>query len=87
MITLRMDSRLPHVEKIGNVTIYRIGFTFAKELQKYLFPITGFSFTGKIVIAGNIVVCPKTPNFQVFTPDTDEDNLRIVSSSCIISSV
>lgn len=42
MITLRMDSRLPHVEKIGNVTIYRIGFTFAKELQKYLFPITGF---------------------------------------------
>jgi glycosyltransferase involved in cell wall biosynthesis len=42
MITLRMDSRLPHVEKIGNVTIYRVGFTFAKELQKYLFPITGF---------------------------------------------
>lgn len=42
MITLRMDARLPHVEKIGNVTIYRIGFTFGKELQKYLFPITGF---------------------------------------------
>ncbi|MBP9701593.1 MAG: glycosyltransferase family 4 protein [Candidatus Pacebacteria bacterium] len=42
MITLRMDSRLPHVEKIGNVTIYRVGFTFAKELQKYLLPLTGF---------------------------------------------
>lgn len=41
MITLRMDARLPHVEKIGNVTIYRIGFTFFKELQKYLFPIIG----------------------------------------------
>lgn len=42
MITLRLDPRLPHVEKIGNVTIYRVGFTFAKSLQKYLFPITGF---------------------------------------------
>lgn len=42
MITLRLDSRLPHVEKIGNVTIYRVGFTFAPQLQKYLFPITGF---------------------------------------------
>lgn len=42
MITLRLDPRLPHVEKIGNVTIYRIGFTFLKQLQKYLFPITGF---------------------------------------------
>ncbi len=41
MVTLRMDSRLPHVEKIGNITIYRTGFTFAKSLQKYLFPITG----------------------------------------------
>jgi glycosyltransferase involved in cell wall biosynthesis len=42
MITLRMDARLPHVEKIGNITIYRVGFTFAKGMQKYLFPITGF---------------------------------------------
>ncbi len=41
MITLRMDPRLPHVEKIGSVTIYRIGFTFFKELQKYLFPFIG----------------------------------------------
>lgn len=41
MITLRMDTRLPHVEKIGNITIYRTGFTFGKNIQKYLFPITG----------------------------------------------
>lgn len=27
MVTLRYDSNLPEVEKIGNVTVYRIGFT------------------------------------------------------------
>src|SRR3989338_8160063 len=27
MVTLRFDSRLPKVEKIGNVTVHRIGFT------------------------------------------------------------
>ena len=50
MITLRFNSELPKVERFGNVTIHRIGFTkkgadigdgvkFPLFLNKYLFPI------------------------------------------------
>jgi hypothetical protein len=39
MITLRFDSALPAVEKIGNVLVYRIGFTkrgaTIAELKKF----------------------------------------------------
>ncbi len=49
MITLRFDNRLPRVEKIGNVNVYRIGFTsnspamsdlvkFPLKINKLLFP-------------------------------------------------
>src|SRR3989344_3710087 len=48
MVTLRFDSRLPRVEKIGNIMVYRIGFAklnpssadlrmFPLHLNKYLF--------------------------------------------------
>ncbi len=51
MITLRFDSRLSKLEKVGNVNVYRIGFTKASptmadlvkwplKLNKFLFPIT-----------------------------------------------
>ncbi len=52
MVTLRMDSNLPSVEKIGNVTIYRIGwsgfvndkneFSFWLNLNKYFMPLLAF---------------------------------------------
>ena len=54
MITLRFDRKLPEVEKIGNVTIHRIGFVsenvkvsdralpFLCRLAKLLFPFTSF---------------------------------------------
>ena len=53
MVTLRFDSTLPKFEKIGNVNVYRIGFTsqspeiadlvrFPLTLNKYLFPLIGF---------------------------------------------
>jgi glycosyltransferase involved in cell wall biosynthesis len=53
MITLRFDSGLPRKEKIGNVNVYRVGFTkkeptmddlvrFPMKLNKYLLPFSGF---------------------------------------------
>jgi glycosyltransferase involved in cell wall biosynthesis len=53
MVTLRFDKTLPKVEKIGNVTIYRVGFAgacrdsadslkFPLHLNKYLLPIFGY---------------------------------------------
>lgn len=55
MVTLRFDRSLPKVEKIGNVTVYRVGFTsfsnkkispdnlpFYLNLNKFILPITGF---------------------------------------------
>lgn len=54
MITLRFDSRLPKRERIGNVTVHRIGFTTANvkvsdralpwqcKVAKILFPIASF---------------------------------------------
>ena len=52
MITLRFDSSLPKEERVGNVSVYRIGFTkqdavigdlmkFPIVLNKYLFPFMG----------------------------------------------
>ena len=49
MVTLRFDSSLPKVEKIGNIMVYRIGFTkkdptmadlikFPLAINKLLFP-------------------------------------------------
>jgi glycosyltransferase involved in cell wall biosynthesis len=55
MITLRFDSNLPKVEKFGNVTVHRIGFTARSpkisdrtmplkcKIAKALFPFTSFS--------------------------------------------
>ena len=54
MITLRFDEKFPRVEKIGNVTVHRIGFTSSNvkvsdralpwqcRLAKVLFPVTSF---------------------------------------------
>ena len=54
MITLRFDSNLPRVEKVGNVTVHRIGFSspgakvsdrsmpFVCKVAKALFPLTAF---------------------------------------------
>jgi len=54
MITLRFDSNLPRVEKIGNITVHRIGFCAAGakisdrsmplscKFAKIFFPITSF---------------------------------------------
>jgi len=54
MITLRFDSKLPKIEKVGNVTVHRIGFTaedvkvsdralpWQCKLAKLLFPLTAF---------------------------------------------
>ena len=52
MVTLRFDSALPKFERIGNVNVYRVGFTiknpgiadlvrFPLTLNKYLFPFLG----------------------------------------------
>src|SRR3989344_4826909 len=55
MITLRFDKNLPAVERVGNVTVHRIGFTavnakisdrklpFQCRIAKLLFPFTSFS--------------------------------------------
>ncbi len=55
MVTLRFDEKLPCVEKIGNVTVHRIGFVgrdvkvsdralpWQCRLAKFLFPLTAFS--------------------------------------------
>lgn len=53
MVTLRFDSDLPKFERIGNVNVYRVGFTsenpaiadlvrFPLTFNKYLFPFVGF---------------------------------------------
>lgn len=54
MITLRFDSNLPRVEKVGNVTVHRIGFTtraprisdrrvpLKLRISKILFPLSSF---------------------------------------------
>ena len=53
MVTLRIDSRLPKFEKIGNVNIHRVGWTAKQKnssdslpwylhLNKYVFLLTGF---------------------------------------------
>ena len=53
MITLRFDVALPKIEKIGNITIYRVGWAGKQKdssdslawylnLNKYALPITGF---------------------------------------------
>jgi len=54
MITLRFDRKLPAVEKIGNITVHRIGFAaedakvsdralpLSCRLAKFLFPFTSF---------------------------------------------
>src|SRR3989344_7936056 len=54
MITLRFDKNLPEVERIGNVTVHRIGMTtdspnisdrripFTARLSKILFPFFSF---------------------------------------------
>ncbi len=54
MITLRFDSALPRVERVGNITVHRIGSTvadakvsdrrlpFALKIAKALFPFTAF---------------------------------------------
>ena len=52
MITLRLDSRLPRVERVGAITVHRIGWSGAVgennilswhlELVKLFFPILGF---------------------------------------------
>ncbi|NQV88257.1 MAG: glycosyltransferase [Parcubacteria group bacterium] len=53
LITIRFDRSLPRFEKIGNVNVYRIGFTskspsirsvirFPYTLNNYFFPITAF---------------------------------------------
>ena len=54
MVTLRVDSNLPRVEKIGNVLVHRIGFTtkapsigdlrkFPLHLNKYYFQIGAYA--------------------------------------------
>lgn len=53
MVTLRFNHMLPAFERVGNVNVYRIGFTktdpsisdlgkFPLIINKYLFPFTGF---------------------------------------------
>jgi len=54
MITLRFDSNLPRLEKLGNITVHRIGFSapgakvsdrampFRCKAAKILFPVTSF---------------------------------------------
>src|SRR5687768_17165314 len=53
MVTLRFDSDLPQVEKIGNVTVHRIGWTkknpsaqellqFPMYLNKVFYPLLAF---------------------------------------------
>lgn len=39
LITARMDSKLPKVEKVGNVNVYRVGF--GSKFDKFLLPILG----------------------------------------------
>ena len=59
MVTLRFDSSLPRVEKIGNVTVHRVGFgrpspsmaglfTFPLKLNKYLFPILAYRLARRL---------------------------------------
>lgn len=40
LITAKLDRKLPNIEKIGNINIYRVGFGF-KTLDKVLLPFLG----------------------------------------------
>jgi len=40
MITAKMDSKLPHNERIGNVQVYRVGVGW--KIDKYLLPLLGY---------------------------------------------
>src|SRR6185369_7005871 len=62
LVTLRLDSRLPEYEKIGNTHIYRVGgstkHSFSTDslpwylhIQKYLFLITGVLQANKLARA------------------------------------
>lgn len=55
MITLRFDSKLPKFERVGNIDIFRIGFTrssakigdlnkFPLVINKYLYPFWAFAY-------------------------------------------
>lgn len=59
MVTLRLDASLPKYEKIGNVHVYRVGFSgnvknsadslkFPWQLNKYLMAITGYKKAVKL---------------------------------------
>ena len=47
LIALQFDSALPRREKIGNVTVHRIGFTFVQYRLEYR-PIQGLRDRGPI---------------------------------------
>ena len=60
MVTLRLNKSLPKIEKIGNVTVHRVGFAFNQKtssdslpwyinINKYLMPITAFWVAGNLV--------------------------------------
>ncbi|TAL49411.1 glycosyltransferase family 4 protein [Patescibacteria group bacterium] len=59
MVTLRFDSSLPRLERVGNVLVHRLGFTgrnpvvgdvrrFPLHYNKYLFPFLGALFARKL---------------------------------------
>src|SRR3989344_3281278 len=59
MVTLQFDSSLPRVEKIGNVTVHRVGFgrpspsmadlfVFPLKLNKYLFPVLAYRLARRL---------------------------------------
>lgn len=59
MITLRFDATLPEREKVGNITVHRVGFTreevaikdiyaFPLSLNKYLFPFLAYRKARKL---------------------------------------
>ena len=42
MITLKLDYKSPHIEKIGNVNVYRVGFGTEKYLNKVFYVFLAF---------------------------------------------
>lgn len=58
LITARLGRGMPKTEKIGNVSVYRVGFGY--QLDKFLLPILGFfkalKLQDALVIQGHLVI-------------------------------
>ncbi|MDD2657720.1 MAG: glycosyltransferase family 4 protein [Candidatus Pacebacteria bacterium] len=80
MITLRFDSSLPKFERVGNIDVFRIGFTkrgatmtdmkrFPLALNKYLYPFWAFAYAAVLHRRKRYdAVCSVMTSYASFAP-------------------